>query len=83
MGFVARLATSLLGGVALGVLVAGAASAQSANPNTKFVTLLERMVIGAGKAKIAIDTPQAVTVVDQQDIDQAQASTTGELSARH
>jgi hemoglobin/transferrin/lactoferrin receptor protein len=79
MGFVARLATSLLGGVALGVLVAGAASAQSANPNTKFVTLLERLVIGSGAAKVAIDTPQAVTVVDQKDIDDKQASTTGEI----
>lgn len=79
MGLVARHATALLGGVALGVLVAGAAGAQSTNPNTKFVTLLERLVIGAGADKIAIDTPQAVTVVTQDDIDAKQASTTGEI----
>lgn len=79
MGLVARHATALLGGVALGVLVAGAAGAQTTNPNTKFVTLLERLVIGAGADKVAIDTPQAVTVVTQEDIDAKQASTTGEI----
>jgi len=79
MGLVARHATALLGGVALGVLVAGAAGAQSTNPNTKFVTLLERLVIGAGADKVAIDTPQAVTVVTQEDIDAKQASTIGDI----
>ena len=79
MGLVARHATALLGGAALGVLVAGAAGAQTTNPNTKFVTLLERLVIGAGADKVAIDTPQAVTVVTQEDIDAKQASTTGEI----
>src|SRR5690606_27650358 len=77
MGHMARYATALLGGVALGVLGAGAAHAQDAN--TKFVTLLERLVIGTGVFKVAIDTPQAVTVVDQADIDSKQASTIGEV----
>lgn len=79
MGLVARLATALLGSVALGVLGVGAVHAQSQNPNTKYVTLLERLVIGSGARKVAIDTPQAVTVVDQADIDQKQASSTGEI----
>lgn len=81
MGLVARHATALLGSVALGVLSAGAAHAQALNPNTKHVTLLERLVIGSGQAKVAIDTPQSVSVVDQKDIDDKQATTTGELFA--
>ena len=79
MGLVARIATALLGSVAFGVLSAGAAHAQAQNTNTKHVTLLERLVIGTGAPKVAIDTPQAVTVVDQQDIDAKQASTVGEI----
>lgn len=77
MGLVTRLATVLLGSVALSGLSVGLAAAQ--NQNTKNVTLLERLVIGSGAAKVAIDTPQAVTVVDQKDIDDKQASTTGEI----
>lgn len=80
MGLVARNAAILLGGVALGASFgAGAAMAQPVGTNSQFVTLLERIVVGAGKAKIAIDTPQAVTVVDQADIDQKQAGTIGEI----
>ncbi|MGK2909957.1 MAG: TonB-dependent receptor domain-containing protein [Sphingobium sp.] len=40
---------------------------------------LDRLVISAGKEKIAIDTPQAVTAMDQEDIDQVQATTIGDL----
>ena len=80
MGHIARYATALLGSVALGVLGAGAAHAQQAqNTNTKYVTLLERLVIGSGAPKVAIDTPQAVTVIDQADIDAKQATTIGEV----
>ncbi|WP_208646430.1 TonB-dependent receptor domain-containing protein [Mesorhizobium waimense] len=43
------------------------------------VTLLQRLVLGAGAEKIAIDTPQAVTVLNQEDIDREQAETTGGL----
>lgn len=42
------------------------------------VTVLQRLVVGAGVEKVAIDTPQAVTVVDQEDIDRQQASTVGD-----
>lgn len=81
MGLVARLATALLGGVALGVLGSAAVQAQTTTvgQHGRNVTLLERLVIGAGAPKVAIDTPQAVTVVDQEDIDAKQASTTGEI----
>ena len=43
------------------------------------VTVLQRLVIGAGKEKVAIDTPQAVTVLDQEDIDRLQPETIGEI----
>ena len=81
MGLVRAKARVLLAGVALAAIAtAQAAQAQeAANTNTSFMTLLERIVVGAGKAKVAIDTPQAVTVVSQEDIDAQQALTTGEL----
>lgn len=92
MGLVARKATVLLGGAAMamvfGVFQAGAqdAAIEQATTNTAEkqgrVTLLQRLVVGAGAEKVAIDTPQAVTVVNQEDIDQAQPETIGELLRR-
>jgi hemoglobin/transferrin/lactoferrin receptor protein len=79
MGLVRSRTAALLGGVALGAIALHGAAAQS-NINAGNVTLLERLVIGAGRApKVAIDTPQAVTVINQAEIDQAQATTTGGL----
>ena len=40
---------------------------------------LDRLVISAGVEKVAIDTPQAVSALDQEDIDQLQATTIGDL----
>lgn len=76
MGLVRRNVAVLLGGAAMTVL-AGVpqVAAQTQTVNGKYVTLLERLVIGAGAEKVAVDTPQAVTVVNQADIDQAQATT--------
>jgi hemoglobin/transferrin/lactoferrin receptor protein len=45
----------------------------------EIVTKLQRIVIGSGVDKVAIDTPQAVTVLDQEAIDDEQAMTIGEL----
>lgn len=43
-------------------------------------TFLGRIVLGAGAREgVAIDTPQAVTVVNEDEIDRAQATTVGEL----
>ena len=39
---------------------------------------LERLVISAGQEKIAIDTPQSVSVMNQADLDQEQALTLGD-----
>jgi hemoglobin/transferrin/lactoferrin receptor protein len=68
------------------ICVAQSAMAQDATTNTANadqkkgrVTLLERLVVGAGKEKVAIDTPQAVTVLDQNDLDQKQATTVGDF----
>jgi len=81
MGLVKSRAAALLGGVALGAIALQGAVAQS-NLNASNVTLLERLVIGLGGApKVAIDTPQAVTVINQADIDRTQATTTGDLFA--
>ena len=43
------------------------------------VTLLQRLVVGAGVEKVAIDTPQAVSVIEQEDIDAIQPSTIGDV----
>ncbi|HEX7820052.1 MAG TPA: TonB-dependent receptor [Sphingobium sp.] len=40
---------------------------------------LDKLVVSAGQEKVALDTPQAVTALDQEDIDQTQASTIGDL----
>ncbi|PVM90573.1 TonB-dependent receptor domain-containing protein [Caulobacter endophyticus] len=76
----------LLAGVANLVLV-GLAHAQTNAVDTadEAVTTsklsLGKVVVSAGQEKVAIDTPQAVTTLDQDDIDQAQASTIGDLLA--
>lgn len=79
MGLVKSRAVALMGGVALAIV--GVQGAYAQNVNATNITLLERLVIGAGAPKVAIDTPQAVTVLNQDDLDQAQAATTGELFA--
>ncbi len=78
MGLVRSRRTALMCGIALGMVgLQGAAAQQNANATN--ITLLERLVIGLGTPKVAIDTPQAVTVIAQQDIDRTQAATTGAL----
>ena len=84
MGLVGRRATLLLGSVALTLSMGTHGSlAQDADEQTQEtavneedkqgrVTRLDRLVVGAGVEKVAIDTPQAVTVVDQEDIDSIQ-----------
>jgi hemoglobin/transferrin/lactoferrin receptor protein len=85
MGRVTRDMTVLLCGAALGTILAAAAQAQEEiqqdnNQKQGRVTLLQRLVVGAGAAeKVAIDTPQSVTVVNQEDIDREQPATVGEM----
>ena len=59
----------------------GMAMAQKGDEGSEGATrmALDRLVISAGTEKVAIDTPQAVTAMDQEDIDQTQATTIGDL----
>lgn len=86
MGLVGRNAIALLSGVAVGTMVMmQAATGQEAEQQTNTaekkgrVTLLQRLILGAGVEKVAISTPQSVTVIDQQEIDRDQAETIGEI----
>jgi hemoglobin/transferrin/lactoferrin receptor protein len=83
MGLLANRRSVLLACVALSA--ANGAFAQDAGQDkvvaakTSRVTLLQRLVVGAGEEKVAIDTPQAVTVLNQEDMDRAQAGTIGDF----
>lgn len=66
------------------MLMASVAEARQTTENEASKTAaaklsLGKVVVSAGTEKVAIDTPQAVTTLDQDDIDDAQASTIGEL----
>ena len=60
------------------VLAQEAGQATGADDATTQLSL-GKIVVSAGKEKVAIDTPQSVTVLDQEDIDNAQAGTVGDL----
>ncbi|MDP2081411.1 MAG: TonB-dependent receptor [Pseudotabrizicola sp.] len=68
---VARLMTT-----AAIIAIATPAAAQDA---TRGGTFLGRLILGAGQQKVAIDTPQAVTAVEQDDIDREQPATVGQI----
>ncbi|WP_319413154.1 TonB-dependent receptor domain-containing protein [uncultured Cohaesibacter sp.] len=57
----------------------GKSLAQDASEEVNSANVLDRIVVSAGTAKVAIDTPQAVTVLNQEDIDEAQPDTLGDL----
>jgi len=59
------------------VLASQPRAQDAASPQSS--TLLQRIVVGTGVEKIAIDTPQAVTVLDQAAIDEQQPETIGDL----
>ncbi|MBL9075058.1 TonB-dependent receptor [Tabrizicola sp.] len=58
-------------------LCAAPAVAQEAD-ETVF-QMLGRIIFGTGTAKVAIDTPQAVTALEQEDLDRKQAGNIGEM----
>ena len=75
----ARRITAQLCGVATFTLFAvQAANAQQTAAAPGGATILQQIVVGAGVEKVAIDTPQSVTVIDQEEIDRQQASTISE-----
>lgn len=89
MGLVARRTIVLLGGAAISIAagvfqavaqdVAIDDAVTTEEEKQGRVTILQRIVVGAGQDKVAIDTPQAVSVVEQEEIDQVQAQTVGEV----
>ena len=86
--------TAMLAGAAFGVLAPLALAQQATEPGADDVateqteqpeettardaTLLRRLVVSAGAEKVAIETPQAVTVVDQEDLNAEQPTTIGD-----
>jgi hemoglobin/transferrin/lactoferrin receptor protein len=90
MGLVGNIARSLMCGTAVIVLAGSTLSrAQDAETAGQVTTEdqkqgratgLKRLVLGAGAEKVAIDTPSAVTVVEQQDIDDEQPQTINDIT---
>jgi len=80
MGLVGRNIVVLMGGAAF-LASAGIAQAQQTTEAQKQarVTALQRLVVGAGAEKVAIDTPQSVSVVEQEDLDEIQPQTLGDV----
>lgn len=87
MGLNKTFHSRLLGGVALwGLVHTGGAAAQDLVPETAVTlpadgstSLLQQIVVSAGVPKVAIDTPQAVTVLGQDAIDAQQPRTIGDI----
>ncbi|MBD0416395.1 TonB-dependent receptor domain-containing protein [Oryzicola mucosus] len=84
MGPVARNLAVLMSSAAVLVLSsAHGANAQETRTTEEQkgerVTVLQRIVITAGREKVAIDTPSAVTVVNQEDIEEKQPQTINEI----
>lgn len=69
----------LLGTALIIAPIPGALAQDEADAPETTRMALDRMVISAGTEKVAIDTPQAVSTLDQEDIDQIQATTMGDL----
>jgi hemoglobin/transferrin/lactoferrin receptor protein len=69
----------LLSCAALVSILATPVAAQQTTQPSNPLTMLGRLIFGAGTARIAIDVPQAVTALEQEDIDRAQADTVGDV----
>lgn len=77
MGLAKGFKLALMAGVSISVFSIDANAQQTQYENTLGIRLL-RIVKGAGQDKIATDTPQAVTVLNQEDIENAGATTLGD-----
>ncbi|GLS85883.1 TonB-dependent heme/hemoglobin receptor family protein [Cypionkella aquatica] len=69
----------LLSTFAIALIAAPAAAQETPAADDGVFQMLGRMIFGAGTAKVAIDTPQAVTALEQADIDQKQPKTLSDL----
>lgn len=72
---------SLLTTATASALCAALPAPLAAQDSDNGFTLLGRLVFGWGQPKVAIDTPQAVTVIDQEDLDREQPRAIGDLFA--
>ena len=70
-----------LGSLALATFLAAgsAGQAQTTPPTEGGFTLLGRLILGAGRARVAIDTPQAVTSLETEELEREQAGVPGEF----
>lgn len=66
----------LLCSVPLILICAGPAAAQE---NEGFFQVLGRIILGTGTAKVAIDTPQAVSTIEAEELERDQPATIGDL----
>lgn len=66
----------LLCSVPLILICAGPAAAQE---NEGFFQVLGRIILGTGTAKVAIDTPQAVSTIEADELERDQPATIGDL----
>ncbi len=71
------LRACLLSSATVLALCAAPADAQAVEENA--FQMLGRIIFGTGTAKVAIDTPQAVTALGQDDLDRKQAGNIGEM----
>lgn len=64
-----------------GIFAAGTATAQEATTlaDSSSTFLLDRVVVTAGEEKVAVDAPQSISVVDQEDFDAEQPTTIGDV----
>ncbi|MFE3838490.1 TonB-dependent receptor domain-containing protein [Pseudogemmobacter sonorensis] len=65
--------------LASATILALCATPAAAQQSEGFFQMLGRIILGTGTAKVAIDTPQAVTALEQGDIDQLQPQTLSDL----
>lgn len=61
------------------VLALCAAPAVAQETGETVFQMLGRIIFGTGTAKVAIDTPQAVTALEQEELDRKQAGSIGEM----
>ncbi|WP_426033775.1 TonB-dependent receptor domain-containing protein [Cypionkella sp. TWP1-2-1b2] len=74
----------LLSTIAIALIASPVAAQDAATQDTSaqdggVFQMLGRIIFGAGTAKVAIDTPQAVTAREQADLDRAQPNTIGDV----
>lgn len=81
LGLTARSGTIFTTLATVALLAGTTAMPAAAEEAQNGFTMLGRIIFGWGTPKVAIDTPQAVSVITQEDLDREQPRTIGELFA--